>query len=100
METHLGHNHSTQCPRLTSGKGTLFGFADVVPTTAHIPPAWIMGFDLYPMETLETKKRLLPQAASEGWHCLFYHQPEAQLYRVVENEGRLKAIPLSMENPQ
>jgi hypothetical protein len=100
METQLGHNHSTQCPRLSCDEGTLFGFADLVPTTAHIPAAWIMGYDLYPVETLETKKRLLPQAAREGWRCLFYHQPEAGLFRIVDREGALHAIPFFAEDNQ
>jgi hypothetical protein len=60
METQQGHNRSMQCARLQRDGQTLFGFADIVPTRAHVPFAWIMGFDLYPVETLETKKRLLP----------------------------------------
>src|SRR5206468_7357963 len=76
METHAGHNRSMQCWRLDRGAQTLFGFADLVPTRAHVPFAWIMGYDLYPIETLEAKKTLLPEAAREGWACLFYHDPE------------------------
>ncbi|MBA3766584.1 MAG: MBL fold metallo-hydrolase, partial [Acidobacteria bacterium] len=62
METVPGHNRTMQCVRVESGGGTLYGFADIVPTRAHVPFAWIMGYDLYPVETLEAKKLLLPQA--------------------------------------
>jgi glyoxylase-like metal-dependent hydrolase (beta-lactamase superfamily II) len=92
METISGHSRSMQCVRLTSDGRTLFGFADLVPMRAHVPLAWIMGYDLYPVETLEAKKRLLPQAAREDWLCLFYHDPEAPLCRVVEAEGKLRAV--------
>lgn len=92
METIAGHSRTMQCVRLTKDGRTLFGFADLVPTRAHLPLAWIMGYDLYPVETLEAKKRLLPQAAREDWLCLFYHDPEAPLCRVIEAEGRLRAI--------
>jgi glyoxylase-like metal-dependent hydrolase (beta-lactamase superfamily II) len=90
METHAGHNRSMQCPRLRRDGKTLFGFADLVPTRAHVPYAWVMGYDLYPVETVEAKKKLLPQAAQENWTCLFYHDPDQALGRIVEGEGNLR----------
>jgi glyoxylase-like metal-dependent hydrolase (beta-lactamase superfamily II) len=92
LETVPGHSRTMQCLRLERGGRTLFGFADLVPMRAHVPFAWIMGYDLYPVETLEAKKRLLPQAARENWLCLFYHDPEAPLCRVTEEDGRLRAV--------
>ena len=94
MEAHSGHNRSMQCVRIERGGRTLFGFADLVPTRAHVPFAWIMGYDLYPVETLEAKKRLLPQAERENWLCLFYHEPEAPLGRIVARDGKLRAVDL------
>ncbi|HEX7175845.1 MAG TPA: MBL fold metallo-hydrolase [Pyrinomonadaceae bacterium] len=91
VETVPGHSRTMQCVRLERAGRTLFCFADLVPTRAHVPFAWVMGYDLYPVETLEAKKRLLPQAARENWLCLFYHDPEAPLCRVVEEDGRLRA---------
>ena len=93
METHPGHNRSMQCWRLEQGGRTLFGFADLVPMRAHISLPWIMGYDLYPVETLESKKKLLPQAVKEGWDCLFYHEPEEPLCKLVEENGKLVAVP-------
>ena len=92
METHAGHNRSMQCVRLERGGQTLFGFADLVPTRAHVPFAWIMGYDLYPVETLEVKKKLLPQAAREGWLCLFYHDPDEPLCRLIADNGKFLAL--------
>jgi len=95
METHAGHNRSMQCWRLDRGEETLFGFADLVPLRAHIRFPWIMGYDLYPVETLEAKKKLLPQAARENWLCLFYHDPDEPLCRIVEEGRKLTAVPIS-----
>src|SRR6266699_2311066 len=92
LETQPGHNRSMQCARLQQNGRTLFGFADVVPTRAHVPFAWIMGYDLYPVETLETKKRLLPQAAREAWTCLFYHDPDEPIGRIVDEGGKFRTI--------
>jgi glyoxylase-like metal-dependent hydrolase (beta-lactamase superfamily II) len=88
MEIYPGHNRSMQCWRLETDGKTLFGFADLVPMRAHVPFAWVMGYDLYPVETVEAKKRLLPQAARENWTCLFYHDPDQPLARIVEQDGK------------
>jgi glyoxylase-like metal-dependent hydrolase (beta-lactamase superfamily II) len=93
MERVVGHSQTMQCLRLERAGRTLYGFYDLVPTSAHVPLPWIMSYDLYPVETLEAKRRLLPQAAREGWLCLFYHDPEAPLCRLTEEEGRLRAVP-------
>jgi glyoxylase-like metal-dependent hydrolase (beta-lactamase superfamily II) len=95
MQTYAGHNRSMQCPRLESNGHTLFGFADLVPMRAHVPFAWVMGYDLYPVETVEAKKKLLPQAARENWTCLFYHDPDVPLGRIVQEAQKLKVIPCS-----
>lgn len=92
METVTGHNRTMQCMKLERGGQVLYNFADLVPTRHHVQPAWLMGYDLYPLETLENKKRLLPLAAHENWTCLFIHDPDQPLNRVVEETGKLKAV--------
>jgi glyoxylase-like metal-dependent hydrolase (beta-lactamase superfamily II) len=92
METHPGHNRSMQCWRLEQDGRTMFGFADLVPTRAHVPFAWVMGYDLYPVETVEAKKKLVPQAAREGWTCLFYHDPDQALGQIVQEDGKFRVV--------
>jgi glyoxylase-like metal-dependent hydrolase (beta-lactamase superfamily II) len=90
-----GHN-ADMCIVLIDGGGgesrrrAVF-WADLVPTTAHVPYPWIMSYDLYPLTTLENKKRWLPQAAAEGWLCLFEHDADSPLGRIVEEKpGRFR----------
>jgi len=92
METYPGHNRSMQCPRLESAGQTLFGFADLIPTRAHVSIPWVMGYDLYPVETVEAKKRLVPQAARDGWFCLFYHDAEQPLGKIVEEDAKFRVV--------
>jgi glyoxylase-like metal-dependent hydrolase (beta-lactamase superfamily II) len=49
--------------------------ADLIPTTAHLPLPWIMAYDLEPLRTLESKRRLLADAVREGWRIVFEHDP-------------------------
>lgn len=89
-----GHSETMQTWRLDRGGKTLYGFADLIPTVHHIPPAWVMGYDLYPVETMNFKKHILPQAANEGWFCLFYHDLEHPLCTVAAVDGKIQAIPV------
>ena len=93
MQTIAGHNRSMQCWQLDRDGKTIFGFADLVPMRAHVRFPWIMGYDLYPVETLEAKKRLIPQAAREKWICLFYHDADEPLCRLVEGEKGFTPVP-------
>ncbi len=86
-----GHNGSMQTVKIESNGKTLYSFSDLIPTTAHIPLPWIMGYDLFPLETLENKKRLLPQALKDDWLCWFYHDFDDPLCRLTEVDGKLKA---------
>jgi glyoxylase-like metal-dependent hydrolase (beta-lactamase superfamily II) len=92
LETIRGHSKTMQTVCLTRGGETLYGFADLVPTRHHLALPWIMGYDLFPTETLEFKKQILPRAVSENWLCLFYHDFEIPLCRLEEEEGKIKAV--------
>jgi glyoxylase-like metal-dependent hydrolase (beta-lactamase superfamily II) len=60
---------------------------DVIPTVAHLPLPWIMGYDLEPLRTLESKRWLLERAAAEGWVLVFEHEPGAAV-GTVEKEDK------------
>jgi glyoxylase-like metal-dependent hydrolase (beta-lactamase superfamily II) len=62
---------------------------DLVPTAAHLPLVYIMGYDLYPMTTLETKRAILRQATSEGWLFLFEHDPDLNAVRIGGSEQKV-----------
>jgi glyoxylase-like metal-dependent hydrolase (beta-lactamase superfamily II) len=57
--------------------------ADLIPTVAHLPLAWIMGYDVEPLRTLESKRRFLADAVREGWRIVFEHDPQIALGRAV-----------------
>jgi glyoxylase-like metal-dependent hydrolase (beta-lactamase superfamily II) len=78
-----GHVPYHQSVVVTDGGQTACFLADLIPTTAHIPLPWIMGYDLEPLVTLESKRRILTTAAAEGWLLVFEHDPVVGLGRVA-----------------
>jgi glyoxylase-like metal-dependent hydrolase (beta-lactamase superfamily II) len=91
-----GHN-ADMCVVTLDGAAGARGiyFADLVPTTAHVPLPWIMGYDLYPLTTLANKKLWLPRVASENWVCFFEHDFERPVGRIVSPKpGKFEAAAL------
>ncbi len=68
-----GHTPHHQGLLIESGGERAFYIADLVPTTAHLPLPWIMGYDVEPLVTLETKRRILARAVKEDWLLVFEH---------------------------
>jgi glyoxylase-like metal-dependent hydrolase (beta-lactamase superfamily II) len=91
-----GHTADMQCVKLTGGGKTAFFFADLVPTTAHLPPAWIMSYDLYPMTTLEQKKRWIPETIREGWLALFGHDERVPAAYLRDCNGQWEPEPVKV----
>ncbi len=92
-----GHTANMQCVKLTGGGKTAFLFADLVPTTAHLPLPWIMGYDLYPMTTLENKKKWIPEVVREGWLALFAHDANVPAAYLRERDGQWEAEPAKVD---
>lgn len=82
-----GHTANMQCVKLSGGGKTAFFFADLVPTTAHLPLAWIMGFDLYPLTTLESKRKWIGELVHGEWLGLFGHDVNTSAGYVREKAG-------------
>jgi glyoxylase-like metal-dependent hydrolase (beta-lactamase superfamily II) len=85
-----GHCPHHQSVLLSSGGDTACYLADVVPTFAHLPLPWIMGYDVEPLVTLESKRGLLGRAADEGWLLVSTHDPFIPWGRVERDGKRLR----------
>jgi len=92
-----GHIANMYCAKLEGGGKTAFLFADLVPMTAHLGYPWIMGYDLYPMKTLENKKKWIPKVGREGWLALFCHDPGTPAAYLREHEGQWEAEPVKVD---
>lgn len=81
-----GHTTHHQMVVVQSGGETLVVPTDLLPTASHLPLPFVMGYDLFPVATLEAKRRLLHAAVEGGWRILFYHDARTPVGR-VRREG-------------
>ena len=100
VKTFPGHTAHMQAVIVRSGGGgnekkTACYVSDLIPTSAHINLAWGMAFDLYPLETIESRKKYYAQAIPERWLTVFTHDDQTPWGYVERDErGRLKLAPL------
>ena len=83
-----GHTGQHQVVYVESGGRTAIFTADLIPTTAHIQDPWIMGYDLFPMQTLAVKKRLIREAIAREHLIVFEHDPVVAAGYIREANGR------------
>ncbi len=80
-----GHTRCHQGVRIESQGHVAFFLGDLIPTVSHLPLPYIMGYDLFPIQTLEAKRRLLDHAVEEHWLLLFEHDPLVQAGQVTKD---------------
>ncbi len=78
---HVKHHQSVFVER--GGRKAVY-WADLMPTTNHVKPAWVMGYDLYPSEVAELKQKMLKDAIREEWVNVFEHDPKVAMALVRE----------------
>ena len=81
---HTPHHHGLL---IESRSERAFYIADLVPTTAHLPLPWIMGYDVEPLVTLETKRRMLKRAVDEDWLVVFEHDATTP-WSKIQHDGK------------
>lgn len=91
-----GHNEGIQAVKLSSAGKTLVFVADLLPTRHHIPLPWIMAYDLYPLQTLETKRKWVPQIVKEGWIVVFGHDPDVAAATLHARDGKIEIEPVDL----
>ena len=79
-----GHTPFHQSVLIESDGEAAFYPADLVPTASHLPLPWIMGYDVEPLVTLETKRAMLNKAARDRWLLIFEHD-------ATVSSGRIRA---------
>ena len=90
-----GHTMHHQIVRFESGGRAAMFAADLIPTVAHVDLPWIMGYDLYPMDTLSYKRRFVAEAVEGEYVIFFEHDPVVTAGIIRRDAGRLWVEPIS-----
>ena len=87
-----GHTRDMQALMIQGGGQTACYISDLIPTSAHVELNWVMAFDLYPLETIESRLRYYSRAIPEKWLTMFTHDPEIPWAHVEKDErGKMVA---------
>jgi len=91
VEVYPGHTRDLQAIMVRSGGKTACYISDLIPTSNHLDLNWVMAYDLYPVESIESRKRFYSRAVPEKWLVMFTHDHEIP-WGYLEKDERGKVV--------
>lgn len=82
-----GHTTGMQLPVLEDADRKLVFAADLLPTHAHAPVPWVMGYDMFPLTSMEERSRLFTQAVKEEWYFYLEHDADHEIIQ-LDHDGK------------
>ena len=90
VRVYPGHTRNMQAVLVQSGGRAACYISDLIPTSAHLDLNWVMSYDLYPIETVESRRRYYTQAVPEKWLTMFTHDASLPwAYVVRDHRGKM-----------
>jgi glyoxylase-like metal-dependent hydrolase (beta-lactamase superfamily II) len=87
----FGHTDAMMLPQFTYKGRTVVFMADLLPSVDHIPMAWVMAYDMFPLTTLTEKKAFLDEAVAENFVLFFEHDPVNECCEVEKTEKGIRS---------
>jgi glyoxylase-like metal-dependent hydrolase (beta-lactamase superfamily II) len=92
VKVYPGHTQNMQAVMVKSGGHKACYISDLIPTSHHLDITWVMAYDLFPLETIESRKRVYAEAIPEQWLMVFTHEPGTPwAYVGKDDSGKLVA---------
>jgi glyoxylase-like metal-dependent hydrolase (beta-lactamase superfamily II) len=85
-----GHTESMMLPQITYGDKTIVYMADLLPSAAHIPLPYVMAYDMFPLTTLEEKKKFLTEALDKNFILFFEHDPQYECCTLKQTDRGIR----------
>lgn len=89
VEILSGHTRNMWAVFLRSRGQTACYISDLIPTTWHLEPTWVMAYDLFPLEAIENRKKYYARAVPEKWLTLFTHDPNVPWAYLTRRDGKI-----------
>jgi glyoxylase-like metal-dependent hydrolase (beta-lactamase superfamily II) len=84
-----GHTLGQQLPLIEGDGKKLCFMADLLPTHVHVPLAWVMGYDMYPAETLKEKEEFLTRSVEEDFNLYLQHDYYKEIIKLGSENGKI-----------
>jgi len=84
-----GHTRNMQAIFIRSGGQTACYISDLIPTSWHLDVTWVMAYDLFPLETIENRKRYYKEALPQNWLTIFTHDPDIPWAYLENVKGKM-----------
>jgi glyoxylase-like metal-dependent hydrolase (beta-lactamase superfamily II) len=94
VKAYPGHTRNMWAVFLRSGGETACYISDLIPTTWHLEPTWVMAYDLFPLEVIEQRKKYYAESMPGGWLTLFTHDPHVPFARIVKEDSKFSVRPV------
>lgn len=85
-----GHTDSMMLPQISYKGKTILYMADLLPSVGHIPLPYVMGYDMFPMKTLEEKKKYLEEAVKNEYILYLEHDPVNECCTLQETDKGIR----------
>lgn len=85
-----GHTRGMMLPQITYKGQTIVFMADLLPSAGHIPLPYVMGYDMFPLTTLQEKKAFLEEAVNGNYTLLFEHDPRIECCNLQRTEKGIR----------
>lgn len=86
-----GHTRNMWAVLVRSAGKTACYISDLIPTTWHLEPTWVMAYDLFPLESIENRKKYYAEAIPGQWLTMFTHDPNVPWAYVTREQGKFVA---------
>ena len=91
VRVYPGHTRHMQAVMLRGGGHTMCYISDLIPTTAHLTLTWVMAYDLFPLDTIESRKKFYAEAIPGKWLVAFTHDPSTPWAYLEMEQSRIIA---------
>mgnify|MGYP000385919179 FL=1 len=85
-----GHTRAMMLPQIQYKDRTIVFMADLLPSQGHIPLPYVMGYDMFPMTTLDEKKSFLEEAVDNNYILFFEHDPKVECCTLQRTEKGIR----------
>jgi glyoxylase-like metal-dependent hydrolase (beta-lactamase superfamily II) len=89
-----GHTRNMWAVFVRSGGKIACYISDLIPTSWHLEPTWVMAYDLFPLETIENRKKYYSQAIPGQWLTMFTHDPNVPWAYLSAGQNKILAEPV------